>query len=207
MLLDEIDALSQKIDRLTTRVEQLIGELPAAQPPHDPETGEIAAGGLSVLERLDEVPGIGLRAAQVIVAKIDLDMTRFPTDDHLASWAKVSPRTIQSGARSRSGKTGKGNPYLKRVLGEAATTAAKTDAFLGERYRRLVRRRGKQRALVAVQRSILVVAWHLLDDPGARFVDLGSDSYERRANKDRRTRDLVRQLMALGHEVTLGRAA
>jgi hypothetical protein len=170
-------------------------------------TGEIAAGGLSVLERLDEVPGIGLRAAQVIVAEIGLDMTRFPTDNHLASWARVSPRTAQSGAKSRSGKTGKGNPYLKRVLGEAATAAAKTDSFLGERYRRLVRRRGKQRALVAVQRSILVVVWHLLDDPGARFVDLGSDSYERRVNKDRRTRDLVRQLMALGHEVTLGPAA
>ena len=207
MLLDEIDALSEKVDRLTTRVEQLVGELPDAQPPHDPETGEIADGGLSVLERLDEVPGIGLRTAQVIVAEIGLDMTRFPTADHLASWARVSPRTIQSGPRRSSGKTGKGNPYLKRVLGEAATAAAKTDTFLGERYRRLVRRRGKQRALVAVQRSILVVVWPLLADPGARFVDLGSDFYERRVNKDRRTRDLVRQLIALGHEVTLSPAA
>jgi transposase len=134
-------------------------------------------------------------------------MARFPTAYHLASWARVSPRTIQSGAISRSAKTGKGNPYLKRVLGEAATAAAKTDTFLGERYRRLVRRRGKQRALVAVQRSILVVVWHLLDDPTARFVDLGSDFYERRVNKDRRTHDLVRQLMALGHEVILNPAA
>ena len=84
---------------------------------------------------------------------------------------------------------------------------AKTDTFLGERYRRLVRRRGKQRALVAIARSILVVVWHLLADPNARFVDLGSDFYDRRVNKDRRTRDLVRQLIALGHQVTLSPAA
>ena len=133
-------------------------------------------------------------------------MAQFPTAAHLVSWAKVSPRTIQSGPRSRSGKVGKGNPYLKRVLGEAATAAAKTDTFLGERYRRLVRRRGKPKALVAVERSILVVVWHLLADPNARFVDLGADFYERRVNKDRRTRDLVRQLMALGHQVTLSPA-
>jgi transposase len=123
------------------------------------------------------------------------------------SWAKVSPRTIQSGPRSRSAKIGKGNPYLKRVLGEAATAAAKTDTFLGERHRRLVRRRGKQRALVAIERSILVVVWHLLDDPNARFIDLGSDFYERRVNKDRQTRNLVLQLQALGHQVTLSPAA
>jgi transposase len=208
MLLDEIDALSLKIDRLTARVDELVAKIPEAQPPVDPKTGEIGPGGsVAVLERLDEVPGIGLRAAHVIVAEIGLDMTRFPTADHLVSWAKVSPRTIQSGSRSHSGKAGKGNPYLKRVLGEAATAAAKTETFLGERYRRLVRRRGKQKALVAVQRSILVVVWHLLADPNTRFVDLGADFYERRVNKDRRTRDLVRQLIALGHQVTLSPAA
>ena len=84
-------------------------------------------------------------------------MSRFPTAAHLASWAKLSPRTIQSGARSRGGKTGKGNPYLKGILGEAAAAAAKTGTFLGERYRRIVKRRGKLRALVAVARSILVI--------------------------------------------------
>jgi transposase len=76
-----------------------------------------------------------------------------------------------------------------------------------ERYRRLARRRGRQRALVAIARSILVVVWHLLADPNARFVDLGLDFYERRVNKDRKTRDLVRQLQALGHQVTLSSAA
>jgi transposase len=207
MLLDEIDALSDKIERLTTRVEDLVGKIPAAQARVDRETEEIGSNGLPVLERLDEVPGIGPRAAQVIVAEIGLDMERFSTAGHLVSWAKVSPRTIQSGPRSRSAKIGKGNPYLKRVLGEAATAAAKTDTFLGERHRRLVRRRGKQRALVAIERSILVVVWHLLDDPNARFIDLGSDFYERRVNKDRQTRNLVLQLQALGHQVTLSPAA
>ena len=208
MLLRQIDALGDDIDRLTARVEDLVAHNAAAQVSVDPETGEIRpAGGLPVLERLDEVPGIGLRAAQVIVAELGLDMAQFPTPAHLVSWAKVSPRTIQSGPRSRSGRVGKGNPYLKRVLGEAATAAAKTDTFLGERYRRLVRRRGKPKALVAIQRSILVVVWHLLADPNARFVDLGADFYERRVNTDRRTRDLVRQLMALGHQVTLSPAA
>ena len=130
-------------------------------------------------------------------------MAQFPTAGHLVSWAKVSPRTIQSGPKSRSGATGKGNPYLKRALGEAAASAARTDTFLGERYSRIVRRRGKQRALVAVARSILVIVWHLLADPNARFIDLGSDYYDKRINKDRRARDLVRHLHALGYQVTL----
>jgi transposase len=157
--------------------------------------------------RLDEVPGIGLLAAHVIVAEVGLNMAQFPTAAHLVSWAKLSPRTIQSGSKSRSGKVGKGNPYLKGTLGEVATAAAKTDTFLGERYRRLVRRTGKQKALVAVARSILVIVWHLLADPHARFVDLGADHYDQRINKDRKTRNLVRQLQALGHQVTLNPAA
>jgi transposase len=114
---------------------------------------------------------------------------------------------IQSGPRSRTGPAGRGNAYLKSVLGEAPNAAARTNIFLGERYRRLVRRRGKTRALVAVARSILVVVWHLLANPDTRFVDLGADFYERKLNKDRRTRDLIRQLRALGHEVTLRPAA
>jgi transposase len=134
-------------------------------------------------------------------------MAQFPTPAHLVSWAKLSPRPIQSGSRSGTGKIGKGNPYLKGVLGEVASAAAKTDTFLGERYRRLVRRRGRQRALVAISRSILVVVWHLLANPDARFVDFGSDFYEHHVNKERRTRDLVRQLIALGHTVTLSPAA
>jgi transposase len=204
MLLDEIDALGQKIETLTDRVDQLVGQLPGAAAPG---AGGGAVGGLSVLERLDEIPGVGPRAAQIIVAEIGLDMTQFPTAAHLVSWAKLSPRTIQSGPRTRSGRAGRGNPYLKGALGEVAAAAARTDTFLGNRYRRLVRRKGHQRALVAVARSTLVIVWHLLADPNARFVDLGPDFYEHRINKDRRTQDLIRQLQALGHQVTLSSAA
>jgi Transposase IS116/IS110/IS902 family len=102
-------------------------------------------------------------------------MSRFPTPEHLVSWARLCPRTIQSGPVTRAGKTGKGNPYRKGALGEAAAAAAKTDTFLGGRYRRLVKRRGKLKALVAVARSILVIIWHLLSNPAARFRDLGPD--------------------------------
>jgi transposase len=207
MLVRQVDHLSTDIDVLTGRVDALIAAVPAAQAPPGP-TGETGrTGGLSVVARLDEIAGVGVVTAQVIVAEIGLDMAQFPTPAHLVSWAKVSPRTVQSGPTSHGAKTGKGNPYLKAVLGEAATAAAKTDTFLGARYRRLIKRTGKMKALVAIERSILVIVWHLLNDPNARFVDLGADFYERRTDKDRKTRDLVRQLMALGHQVTLAPAA
>ncbi len=216
LLLDQIDACTDKIDRLTTGIERLVAELPEPSPPtdrapcptrdvpvaHDPDVGH-----LTTVERLDEVPGIAERAAQIIIAEVGLDMAQFPTPAHLVSWAKLSPQTIQSGPRTKAGKTGKGNRYLKGVLGEVATAAAKTDTFLGARYRRLVRRRGKQRALVALARSILVIVWHLLNDPDARYIDLGSDYHTTRLDPDRKTRDLVRQLQALGHTVTLAPAA
>lgn len=208
MLLDQIDALTDQILRLGHRIGELIDQLPEAQPdpptdPSDPGGG----GGIGVIDRLDEITGIGRDTAQTVIAEIGLDMTQFPTAAHLVSWAKLTPRTIQSGPRTRSGKTGKGNPYLKAVLGEAAAAAGKTDTFLGERYRRLVRRRGELKALVAVARSILVIVWHLLADPTARFHDLGADHYTRRIDKNRRTRHLVHQLEALGHHVTLTPAA
>ena len=97
-------------------------------------------------------------------------MAQFATAGHLVSWARLSPRTIQPGAKSRSARTGCGNPYLKGVLSEAAAAAARTDTFLGERYRRLVKRAGKLKALVAVARSILVIVWHPLANPTARFL-------------------------------------
>ena len=213
MLLDQIDALTAQIERLTGRVEELIAAIPAA--------GGVDAGGATgpgagdgqdaavrpAIARLDEIPGISRHTAQVILAETGLDMSRFPTAGHLVSWAKLSPRTIQSGAKSTPGKTGKGNPYLKGALGEAAAAAARTDTFLGERYRRIVRRRGKLRALVAVARSILVIVWHLLADPAVCFRELGPGHYASRTDTGRKTRNHVRQLEALGFTVTLAHAA
>jgi len=134
-------------------------------------------------------------------------MSRFPTPGHLVSWAKLTPRTIQSGAKSRDGKTGKGNPYLKGLPGEAAASAARTDTFLGERYRRIVRRRGKLKALVAVARTILVIIWHLLTSRTARFCELGAGYYASRIDKAKKVRNHIRQLEALGYAVTLAPAA
>jgi transposase len=213
MLLDQIDALTAQIGTLTTRIEELIAAIPAAQGVDaDGTTGPGAGTGpdaarLNAITRLDEVPGISLLGAQIILAEIGLDMTRFMTPGHLVSWAKLCPRTIQSGAKNRSGKSGKGNPYLKGILGEIATAAAKTDTFLGERYRRIVKRRGKLKALVAVARTILVIIWHLLADPAARYHDLGAGYYASRIDTERKTRNHIRQLEALGYTVTLAPAA
>ena len=158
--------------------------------------------------RLDEIPGIGPVAAAVIIAEIGTDMTRFPTPGHLASWAKFAPGIKTSAGKSKgNGSTGKGNRYLARVLGEAAVGAGRTDTFLGARYRRLVRRRGKKKAVVAVGRSLLVIIWHLLADPDARFEDLGADHYDRRVSTTAKKRNHVRGLEALGYTVTLEPAA
>lgn len=213
MLLDQIDALTAQIGKLTGRIQELIAAIPAAWGiDADGTTGPAAGRGdgapvLPAVDRLDEVTGIGREGAQAVIAEIGLQMSVFPTAGHLVSWAKFSPRTVQSGARSRAGHTGKGNPYLRGILGEAAAAAAKTDTFLGERYRRLVKRRGKLKALVAIARSILVIVWHLLADPAARYRDLGADYYASRIDKNRKTRNHVRQLEALGYTVTLTQAA
>jgi transposase len=127
------------------------------------------------VDRLDEITGVGPTAAQVIIAEIGLDMRRFPTPGHLASWARFAPGVKQSAGKTKGkNATGHGNPYLARVLGEAAVVAGRTDTFLGARYRRIARRRGAKKAIVAVGRSILIIVWHLLADPDARFHDLGA---------------------------------
>jgi transposase len=213
MLLDQIDALTAQIGKLTTRIEELIAAIPAAQGiDADGATGPGAgladgAPALPAIDRLDEITGIGRDGAHAIIAEIGLDMSRFPTPGHLVSWAKLSPRTIQSGSKTRGGKTGKGNPCLKGMLGEAAAAAGRTDTFLGERYRRIVKRRGKLKALVAIARTILVIIWHLLTDRTARYHDLGASYHASRIDKDRKTRNHIRQLEALGFTVTLAPAA
>ena len=209
MLLDQIDTLSAQIATLTARIDHLLEQDDPDHAGGGSVTAQAAATPTppSTVERLTEIPGIGATGAQIILAEIGLDMTQFPTAAHLVSWAKLCPRTVQSGPIRRGGKTGKGNPYLKGALGEAAAAAAKTNTFLGERYRRLVKRRGKLKALVAVARSILVVVWHLLTDPFARFCDLGPDYHNSHINTERRMRNHVAQLTAMGYHVTLEPAA
>ncbi|ETT28741.1 mobile element protein [Rhodococcus aetherivorans] len=158
--------------------------------------------------QLDEIPGIGPVAAAIILAEIGVDMSRFPTAGHLCSWAKFSPGVHSSAGKSKgNGSTGHGNRYLARVLGEAAVIAGRTDTFLGARYRRIARRRGKKRAIVAVGRSILIIVWHLLSDENAAFADLGADHFTRHLDPDRRKHSHIRQLEALGYSVTLTPAA
>ena len=233
ILLGQIDALTGQIDHLTTRIDQLIADLPTTGADPDPPTSDPAttaqhdtaqhdtaphdtaphgsddatATHRGVTQRLADIPGVSLEAAQVIVAEIGLDMTRFPTPQHLVSWAHLSPRLIQSGPRRRGGKTSRGNPYLKGILGIAAAAASRTDTFLGERYARIVKRRGKGKALVAVSRSILVIVWHLLTDPDASYHDLGADYHTRHTNLQRKIHNHIRQLEALGLHVTLTPAA
>jgi transposase len=143
-----------------------------------------------------------------IIAEIGTDMARFPTPGHLASWARYAPGVKQSAGKAKGrATTGHGNPYLARVLGEAAVAAGRTDTFLGERYRRIARRRGTKKAIVAVGRSILVIVWHLLADPNLRYHDLGAGFYDTHVNAERAKRNHVRHLEALGYRVTLVPAA
>ena len=205
IILDQIDTLTHQITQLTDRIDELITAIPAATPPtHNPDNPDDPdTRALPAVQRLAEIPGLATTGAQAILAEIGLDMTRFPTAEHLVSWAKLAPRTIQSGSRNTTGRTGKGNPYLKGVLGSLAATAARTDTFLGERYRRLVKHRGKLKALVAVARSALTIIWHLLADPTTRFHDLGPEHYHQHIDQERKTHNHIRQLQALGYTVTL----
>jgi transposase len=189
MMLDRVDALTAQIDALTGRIDAVIA----------PFATQVA--------QLDEIPGIGKTVAHELIAEIGVDMARFPTPGHLVSWAKFAPKARQSAGKNKPGTTGKGNPWIGGALGEAATGAARTKTFLGSRYHRLARRRGKQRALVAVGNSILVIAWHLLSDPDAHFTDLGPDWHDRLAPL-RRKRQLIAELERLsGMKVTLQQTA
>ena len=174
--------------------------------PRRPDRGEISPFTAAVAQ-LDEIPGISLAAAHAILAETGLDMTRFPTAGHLVSWANTRPASRNQRARERQRLHRPRQPLPGRVLGNAAAAAAKTDTFLGERYRRIARRRGAKKANVAIGRSILVIIWHLLSDPEARYPDLGPDFHATRTDPDRRRRNHIRQLEALGYTVILEPAA
>jgi transposase len=222
LLLDQLDELTARIDQVTALLEAAITALTPPQADTDTPTGD--SGGDSgdsghsgdgapaqpapgryarAVERLCAIPGGGPDSVRAVIGEIGLDMSVFGTHQRLCSWAKVAPRTVQSGRKTGRARTGRGNPYLKSALAQMAMGAAKTDTFLGERYRRLIKRMPKAKALVALQRSILVIIFHLLADPTAEFTDLGSDFYQRRIDRARRTTHLLRQLHALGYQVQL----
>ena len=187
MMLSTIDTLSAQIEQLTAQIQREI----------TPFEHQVA--------QLDEVSGIGRICAQEIIAEIGVDMTVFATAAHLVSWAKFCPHVAQSGGKpARGGAAGHGDPWLASALGEAVIAASRTRSFLGERYRRLSRRRGKKKALVAVGNSMLTIIWHLLSDPTTCYRDLGADFYETHVNQRRRERSLISQLEQItGKKVAL----
>jgi transposase len=195
----EVDGLTE-VDGVRGTVSTVTGEIvpPAADTVATPagvRPAPLTAADL--IDLLDAIPGIGRDAAQMILAEIGTDMSPFATAGHLASWAKLTSRTIQTGASLRMGRTGRGNRYVRRTLGTAAVSAGRTDTFLGARHRRLRARRGSLKALVATGRSILETIWRIVRDQ-VPFRDLGADYHTRRQDPERRKRALVRQMKNLG---------
>jgi len=209
-----IDTINDEITRLDARIEQQLARIPGVAPActscgligggHTPGCASEGTPVLGLVERLDEITGVGTRSAQVIIAELGTGMSVFPTPGHAAAWARLTPRTLQSGNSARPGRTGKGNPYLRGALGQCSMAAARTDTRLGEQYRRTARRRGKQKAIVAISRVICEVSCILIADPAARFTDLGAGYYSP-GNPQRQTRSKIRELERLnpGMKVTL----
>lgn len=188
-MLARIDQADATIDTLTARIEVLLD-------PHE-----------AAVTLLVGIPGVSYRSAQVILAEIGTDMSRFPTPGHLASWAGMCPGNNESAGKHRSGRTRHGSKWLRIALVEAAQAAGRSkDTYLSAQYARVRGRRGPGRAAVAVGHSILVITWHLLST-GEMYTDLGGDYFDRRRTSTAHQRRLVAQLEAMGHKVTLEPAA
>jgi transposase len=208
ILLELIDTLHDKVETLDDQITAMVAALPGAAPAcaacglvggsHAPGCDQIAVPLLNLAQRLDEITGVGIACAHVIIAELGTQVAaQFPTAAHAAAWAKLTPIANQSGATTRPGKTGKGHRWLRGALGAAAMACAKTkDSFLGERYKRIRRRRGKKKAMTAVARSILEIAYLLIADPTLRFHDLGADYYDT-LSPERQTRNKIRDLERL----------
>jgi transposase len=186
------------IERILAHVDFLEDSLAALQ-------AEIAAALVPVaaaVTLLQTIPGIGAAAAATIVAEIGTDMERFPSAKHLASWAGLCPGNRQSGGKRLSGKARPGDRWLKGVLGEVAWAVARTrDTYLGAQFRRIARRRGLYKAIVAVAHSVVVIIYHMLRT-GQPYADLGPDYFDR-LDADRLQRHHVHRLRELGYDVTL----
>ncbi|EKX66231.1 IS110 family transposase [Streptomyces ipomoeae] len=185
VMLDRIDACTAMEKRLDERIDEQIALLRRR------------------IDLLVTIPGVNTRTAEVILAEIGDDIARFPTAADLASWAGVCPGNNESGGRTGPGRTRHGDPWLKAALGQAAVSASRTkDTYLAARYRRIASRRGKKRALVALQHSILISVWHMFTHD-AEYADLGGRYFIERTGRARQTRRLVSQLNQLGYHVTL----
>jgi transposase len=188
-LLDQYDRVKEAI----SKVEQKIREEIAAAP--DPFVSE-------AVKLMDTIPGVGETIAQILAAEIGVEMSQFPSDKNLSSWAGMCPGNNESAGKRKSGKTTKGSRYLRTALVEAAWAASRTkNTYLSAQYRRFVKRMGKKKALVAVGHSILVIAYRLLNNKRT-YQELGGDYFDKRYAEKRRTR-LIKQLQSLGLKVTI----
>ncbi len=187
-LLAHLDYLEEAIAGVSARIDEVIA----------PFAGELA--------RLDTLPGVNRRTAEVLIAELGVDMAVFPTDRHAASWAGLCPGNHESAGKHKSGKTRKGNRWLRMALTEAALAAIRTKgSALGARYRRVMRHRGHQKAVVAVAHALLRTAYHLLARQ-TTYEDLGADYFDRR-HAERARRRAVALLERQGYRVALERAA
>jgi transposase len=211
LCLDHIGHLEAAIARLDAQVDTLFDTHTSA-PTGEATPGEATPGeGAGVpfaraRDRLATIPGVGKRAAETIIAEIGVDMNRFPTADHLASWAGLAPGCNITGGKRRSGTTTHGDVWLVEMLTQCAWAAARTrDTYLSAQFWRLAHRIGRKKAAIAVAHSILVICWHLLA-LDRDYDDLGGDYFTRR-NTDRQRDRLVRQLYDLGYYATLDKIA
>lgn len=182
-LLCQIDSLDETIERFDTEIQEYCRPFEA------------------VIERLDTIPGVARETAEVIVSEIGTDMSRFPTANHLASWAGVAPGNRESAGKRLSGRTTKGNQALRTALTQAAWAASHTkNTYLSAQYHRLVSRRGRKKALVAVAHSILIIAYHLIEKQET-YHALGANYFDRR-NPEATALRLLHRLEKLGYDVS-----
>jgi transposase len=203
----QIQILLQHYDDLETSIAQLDAQIDAelstqVHPVIEGTDRDVCLR--EVRERLDTIPGVGQRAAEVIIAETGADMTRFPTAAQLSSWAGMCPGNNESAGKHGSTRTRKANPWLRGCLGEAAHAAHKTkNTHINTRYRQLRGRRGAKRAAVATGRHILESAWTIMSNPDLTYQELGPDHrIQRTRNPARRIQYLLHQIHALGYDVT-----
>jgi transposase len=161
-----------------------------------------------MIEQFSAVPGVKRATAEIVIAETGGDVTVFPTPEQLCSWAGLAPANHESAGKHRPAGTRNGSRWLRRALIESAKSAARThNTYFAAQHRRIARRRGPNKAAVAVAHSILTVLWHPMADPDAHYSDLGEDYFQRRQDPAKEADRLVRQLERLGFHATLEPAA